>query len=96
MSDFVDHDALNRVGRAKAVLEHGARFQVAQLGLDKGAQIARGAVLHFEDKVQLVVVLDDHARTHLSGGNRHKKKTPCCACVSLRKNIGCWSNLYCN
>jgi hypothetical protein len=29
-------------------------------------------VLHLEDQVQRVVVLDDHARTHLSGGNRHK------------------------
>jgi hypothetical protein len=26
--------------------------------------------------VQLVVMLDDHARAHLSGGNRHKRKTP--------------------
>jgi hypothetical protein len=25
--------------------------------------------------MQLVVVLDDHARTHLCGGNRHKGKS---------------------
>jgi hypothetical protein len=28
-------------------------------------------VLHAEDGVQFIVVLDDHARTHLGGGNRH-------------------------
>ena len=54
------------------MLEHGAGFEVAQLGLDEGAQVAGRAVLDLEDHVQLVVVLDDHARTKLSGGNRHK------------------------
>jgi hypothetical protein len=29
-------------------------------------------VLHREDKVELIVVLDKHARAHLRGGNRHK------------------------
>jgi hypothetical protein len=33
-------------------------------------------MLNAEDRVQLVIVLDDHARTHLCGGNRHKRKTP--------------------
>jgi hypothetical protein len=33
-------------------------------------------------------VLDDHARTHLSGGNRHKEKTPCCICVGYAENLG--------
>jgi len=30
-------------------------------------------VLDGEDEVELVVVLDDHARAHLRGGNRHKR-----------------------
>ena len=55
------------------MLEHGAGAQVAQLGLDEGAQVAGGPVLHAEDGVQIVVVLDDHARTHLGGGNRHNE-----------------------
>ena len=59
---------------AEAVLEHGAGVQVAQLGLDERAQVAGGAVLHLEDQVELIVVLDDHARTHLSGGNRHREE----------------------
>jgi hypothetical protein len=29
-------------------------------------------MLDLENQVKLVVVLDDHAGTHLSGGNRHK------------------------
>jgi hypothetical protein len=29
-------------------------------------------VLNLEHQVKLVVVLDDHAGTHLRGGNRHK------------------------
>src|SRR5277367_5903228 len=72
--DFVDDDALNGIGRAEAVLKHGTGAQVAQLGLDKGAQVARRAMLDGKDGMQLVVVLDDHARTHLCGGNRHKGK----------------------
>ena len=70
------------------MLEHGAGPQVAQFGLDEGAQVAGRAVLHLEDQMQLVVVLDDHARTHLSGGNRHRGKTPCCACADSAKKIG--------
>ena len=54
------------------MLEHGAGFEVAQLGLDKGAKVAGRAVLDLEDQVKLVVVLDDHARAQLCGGNRHK------------------------
>ena len=70
--DFVDDHFFDGVGGAEAVLEHGAGADVAQLGLDEGAQVAGRAVLDLEDQVQLVVVLDDHAGTHLSGGNRHK------------------------
>ena len=56
------------------MLEHGAGAEVAQFGLDEGAQVAGGAVFDLEDQVQLVVVLDDHAGTHLGGGNRHRLK----------------------
>src|SRR4029077_5138636 len=69
--DFVDSDLLDGVGRAKTVLEHGAGAQVAQLGLDEGAQVARRTVLDAEHGMQIVVVLDDHAGTELGGRNRH-------------------------
>ncbi len=42
-----------------------------ELGLDEGAEIAGRAVLDGEDKMQIVLELDDHAGTHLCGGNRH-------------------------
>jgi hypothetical protein len=29
-------------------------------------------VLDFKNQMKLIVVLDDHAGTHLRGGNRHK------------------------
>ena len=45
------------------MLEHGAGAQVAQLGLDEGAQVAGRAVLDAENGVQIIVVLDDHAGT---------------------------------
>ena len=49
---FVHDHLLDGVGGAETVLEHGAGLQVAQLGLDEGAQIAGGAVLDLEDQVQ--------------------------------------------
>ena len=55
------------------MLEHGTGAQIAQLRLDKRAQVPRRAVLHAEHRVQLIVVLDDHAGTHLCGGDRHPK-----------------------
>src|SRR6185312_6293458 len=61
---------------AEALHEHGSRADVPQLGLDEGAQVAGRAVLHRKHQVEVVVVLDDHARTHLGGGNRHRK-APC-------------------
>jgi hypothetical protein len=51
------------------VLEHGSGAQVAQLGLDESAKIAWGAVLDAEHRVQIIIVLDDHAGTHLCGWN---------------------------
>src|SRR5205814_1120956 len=74
--DLIYVDLLDGVGRAEAVLEHGAGAQVAELGLNEGAQVTRGAVLHFEDGVQLPVVLDDHARTHLGCWDRHASNSP--------------------
>src|ERR1019366_5816221 len=53
------------------MLEHGAGAQVAQFGLDKSAQIARGAVKDAEHGMWFVVVLDDHAGTELGRWNRH-------------------------
>src|SRR5258705_12634739 len=74
--NLIDDDTLDRVGRAEAVLEHGSGAQITQLSLNESAQVARGAMLHAENSVQLIVVLDDHARTHLGGGNRHTEKAP--------------------
>ena len=59
-------------GRTEALDVHGAGADVAQLSLNEGAQIARGAVLDREDEVQVVFEFDDHAGAHLRGGNRHK------------------------
>src|ERR1700743_2348082 len=73
--NFVHHHAINLTGGTEAVLEHGARAQVPQLGLDKGAQVAGRTMLDRKNGMQLIVVLDDHARTHLCGGDR-PKKTP--------------------
>jgi hypothetical protein len=70
--DFVDDNLLDGVGGAEALFEHGSGLEVAQLGLDEGAEVAGGAVLDFEDQVQLVFVFDDHAGTKMCGGNRHK------------------------
>ncbi len=70
------------------MLEHRAGLKIAQFGLDEGAQVAGSAVLNLKDQMQLVVVLDNHARTHLSGGNRHKGKTPCYGCAHCAKKIG--------
>jgi hypothetical protein len=60
---LVHSDLLDGIAGAEAVLKHGAGAQVPQFGLDKRAQIARGAVLDAEYRVQIVVVLDDHAES---------------------------------
>src|ERR1700722_8641222 len=72
---LVHVDLLDGIGRTETVLEHGASAQVAQFGLDKGAQVAGCAVFHAENGVQIIVVLDDHARTELGGRDRHRLKT---------------------
>src|ERR1700733_105056 len=53
------------------MLEHRTRTKVAQLGLDESAQVARRAVFDAEYRVQIIVVLDDHAGTQLGGRDRH-------------------------
>src|ERR1035437_6152156 len=68
---FVDGDSLDGIARAESVLEHGAGAKVTQFGLDEGAQVSRSAVFHAEHRVQLIVMLYDHAGTHLCGWNRH-------------------------
>src|SRR5579864_8573589 len=73
---FIHIHFFNRIGRAKAVLEHGARAQIAQLGLDESAKIARRAVLHTEHGMKVIVVLDDHAGAELRGRDRHREKSP--------------------
>jgi len=45
------------------MLEHGSGAEVAQPCLDESAQIARCAVFDAEHRMQIVVVLDDHAGT---------------------------------
>ena len=50
---------------AEAVLDHGAGAELAHLYLDEAAQVARCAVLHLENGIQLAVPLDHHAGTHL-------------------------------
>jgi hypothetical protein len=51
------------------VLENGARAQVTEFGLNKGAQVTRRAVLNAKNGAQVVFVLDNHARAHLGRGN---------------------------
>ena len=75
--NFIDDDPLDRIRRSKAMLEHGSGTQVAKLGLNESAQIARRAVLNAEHRMQIIVVLNDHARTQLCGWNRHAEKSPC-------------------
>src|SRR5579872_1323457 len=73
--DFIHVDSFNCVAGAEAVLKHGAGADVPQLGLDEGPQVPWGAVLDTEDQVQVVVVLNDHARTHLGCWNSHGLKS---------------------
>src|ERR1019366_429531 len=70
--DLIDVNFVDGIGRAETMLEHGAGAQVAQFGLDKSAQIARGAVFDAEHGMQVIVVLDDHAGTELGRWNRHR------------------------
>jgi hypothetical protein len=49
--NFVHCDLLNGIAGAEAMLKHGVGADVAQLGLDEGAQVSRRAVFHGEDQM---------------------------------------------
>src|SRR5215471_21378904 len=70
--NLVHGDFFDRIGGTKTMLEHGAGADVAQLGLDERAQVARRAMLYCKDQMKVVVVLDDHPRTHLGCWNCHE------------------------
>ena len=61
---------LHGLGRVEALVERAAVPEVAELGLDEGAQVARRAVLGFHHQVRLVVELDHLAFAEVVGG-RH-------------------------
>jgi hypothetical protein len=45
-------------------------------------------VLHFEDQMQLVFMLNNHAGTHLRGGNRHSVSlAPCGLCAHCAEKL---------
>ena len=69
--NLVNVNSVDGVGGTEAVLEHGSGAQIAQLRLNERAQIAWRAVLDAEDRVQVIIVLDTHARTELGRWNRH-------------------------
>jgi len=75
---FVHIDLFQRVGGTETVLEHGAGPYIPQLGLNEGTQVARGTVRNAKNRVQIVVVLDNHARTQLGCWYCHAgKPSPC-------------------
>src|SRR5579863_108903 len=73
---LVDVDFLDGIRRAEAVLEHGAGAQIAQFGLNEGAQVAGSTVLDAKNGMQIIVMLDDHAGAKLGRRNSHYQKTP--------------------
>ena len=71
------------------MLGHGAGAQVAHFDLDEAAQVAGGAVLHFEDGVEFLVELDHHARTELCGSDHEcKYQSNSCGCVGKKGGVG--------
>src|SRR5581483_8906091 len=73
---FVNHDLLDRVAGTEPVLKHSSGAQVPQFSLDECAKVAGGAVFHTEYRMQVVIVLNDHAGTQLGGWNRHASNAP--------------------
>jgi hypothetical protein len=69
--DFVNIDFFYGIGRTKTMFKHGASAQIAQLCLNESAQIAGCPVFHAEHGMEIIVVLDDHARAKLGRGNGH-------------------------
>jgi len=62
---FIEGGALDAVFRREAMFGHGPTAQAAHFHLHETAQVAGSAVLHFENGIEFVVELDDHARTEL-------------------------------
>lgn len=54
-------DDFNLFGRAEADIRSLAGFDAAKAGLDKGAEVARSAVLRVQDNGNIAVVADSHA-----------------------------------
>src|SRR5579859_7068983 len=70
--DFVHRDLFNGITGAETMLEHRPGADIAQLGLNECPQIAGRAVFHGKDQVQVIIVLNDHAWTHLCCWNCHE------------------------
>jgi hypothetical protein len=68
---FVEDGFFDLVLRRKPVLHHGAGAQLAHFDLNETAQVPGGAVLHFEDGIELIVELDYHAGAQL-GCRKHQ------------------------
>ena len=54
-------------------VHHRARRKAPHLCLDESAQVAGRTMLHLEDRVQLIVELDHHARTQLCCSNHERE-----------------------
>jgi hypothetical protein len=63
---MIFHDGpLHLVFGREAMLTHGTAAQVAHFDLHEASEVARRPVGHAEDRVQIIVELDDHARAQL-------------------------------
>ena len=57
----VDIDKLDLVGGTETDIGAFAGIDVANDGLDKGAQISRGAMMHFQDNGSVAIVFNRHS-----------------------------------
>src|SRR6266404_8483389 len=73
--DLAQDDALDAIFRAEAVFGLGAGFDVAQLGLDHSAPVARRDMADCHHPPEAVVVLQDHPGAELRGLNQHRRCT---------------------
>src|SRR5262245_57832088 len=58
---FVERDLFHHVDRAKSKFFHGTALQISDLGLHKTAQVSGSFVRSREHRIELSVLLDDHA-----------------------------------
>ena len=56
------------------MLEHGARAQIPQLGLNERPQIPWRTMLNAKNRMQIIIMLDDHSGAELGCGNTHYLK----------------------